>query len=102
LRHLLHVGCIPTKVLLHHADVYDHFKNGAELGFEISGLKINWRNILARKDKIVKKHAKGIEFLFKKNKVEWVQAGAAMKGRAASASKKTAKRPRSTPPTFCW
>ena len=69
----LHVGCIPTKVLLHHADVYDHFKNGAELGFEVSGLKINWPNILARKEKIVKKHAKGIEFLFKKNKVEWVQ-----------------------------
>src|SRR3979490_977272 len=69
----LHVGCIPTKVLLHHADVYDHFKNGAELGFEVSGLKINWGNILARKDKIVKKHAKGIEFLFKKNKVDWVQ-----------------------------
>src|SRR5215510_9448622 len=69
----LHVGCIPTKVLLHHADVYDHIKNGAELGFEISGLTINWANVLARKDKIVKKHAKGIEFLFKKNKVEWVQ-----------------------------
>ena len=69
----LHVGCIPTKVLLHHAEVYDHFKNGAELGFEVSGLKINWPNILARKNKIVTKHAKGIEFLFKKNKVEWVQ-----------------------------
>jgi len=69
----LHVGCIPTKVLLHHAEVYDHFKNAAELGFEVSGLKINWGNVLARKDKIVKKHAKGIEFLFKKNKVEWVQ-----------------------------
>ena len=69
----LHVGCIPTKVLLHHADVYDHFKNAAELGFEVEGLKINWNNVLARKDKIVKKHAKGIEFLFKKNKVDWVQ-----------------------------
>ena len=69
----LHIGCIPTKVLLHHADVYDHFKNAAELGFEVSGLKINWANILARKNKIVTKHAKGIEFLFKKNKVEWVQ-----------------------------
>ena len=69
----LHVGCIPTKVLLHHADVYDHFKNAAELGFEVSGLKINWTNVLARKNKIVTKHAKGIEFLFKKNKVEWVQ-----------------------------
>jgi dihydrolipoamide dehydrogenase len=69
----LHIGCIPTKVLLHHADVYDHFKNAAELGFEVSGLKINWANILARKSKIVNKHAKGIEFLFKKNKVDWVQ-----------------------------
>jgi dihydrolipoamide dehydrogenase len=69
----LHVGCIPTKVLLHHAEVYDHFKNGAELGFEVSGLKVNWANVLGRKDKIVKKHAKGIEFLFKKNKVEFVQ-----------------------------
>jgi dihydrolipoamide dehydrogenase len=69
----LHVGCIPTKVLLHHAEVYDHFKNGEELGFEVSGLKVNWANILGRKDKIVKKHSKGLEFLFKKNKVEWVQ-----------------------------
>jgi dihydrolipoamide dehydrogenase len=69
----LHVGCIPTKVLLHHADVYDHFKNAAELVFEVSGLKINWANVLARKDKIVKKHSKGIEFLFKKNKVESAQ-----------------------------
>lgn len=69
----LHVGCIPTKVLLHHADVYDQFKDAAELGFEVSDLKINWANILARKDKIVEKHAKGIEFLFRKNKVERVQ-----------------------------
>jgi dihydrolipoamide dehydrogenase len=69
----LHVGCIPTKVLLYHAEIYDHFKTADELGFEVSGLKINWSNVLARKDKIVKKHAKGIEFLFKKNKVEWVQ-----------------------------
>jgi dihydrolipoamide dehydrogenase len=69
----LHVGCIPTKVLLHHADIWDHFKNAAELGIEVTGLKINWANMLARKEKIVKKHAKGIEFLFKKNKAEWVQ-----------------------------
>jgi len=69
----LHVGCIPTKVLLHHAEIYDHFKEAAEYGIEVSGVKLNWGTTLARKDKIVKKHAKGIEFLFKKNKVEWVQ-----------------------------
>ncbi len=76
----LHVGCIPTKVLLHHADVYDHMKNAAELGFEVSGLKINWANVLARKSKIVTKHSKGIEFLFKKNKVEWVQGWGKFEG----------------------
>ena len=69
----LHVGCIPTKVLLHHADVYEHMKNAAELGFEVSGLEIDWGKVLARKSKIVTKHSKGIEFLFKKNKVEWIQ-----------------------------
>jgi dihydrolipoamide dehydrogenase len=68
----LHVGCIPTKVLLHHAELYDHFKNAAEYGFEVSGLKLNWPTVLARKDKIVKKHSKGIELLFRKNKVESV------------------------------
>ena len=84
----LHVGCIPTKVLLHHADVYDHFKNAAELGFEVSGLKINWANVMARKEKIVKKHAKGIEFLFKKNKVEWVQGWGRYEGPGKSQRRK--------------
>src|SRR6202044_2879879 len=68
----LHVGCIPTKVFLHHADIYDHFKRAEEFGFEVKDLKINWPAILTRKDKIVKKHAGGIGALFKKNKVESV------------------------------
>jgi dihydrolipoamide dehydrogenase len=88
----LHVGCIPTKVLLHHADVYDQFKNAAELGFEVSGLKINWANVLARKNKIVTKHAKGIEFLFKKNKVEWVQGWGKYDGPGRVAVEKDGKR----------
>jgi dihydrolipoamide dehydrogenase len=68
----LHVGCIPTKVFLHHADIYDNFKRGAEFGFDldINSVKINWPAMLTRKDKIVKKHAGGIGALFKKNKVE--------------------------------
>jgi dihydrolipoyl dehydrogenase len=87
----LHVGCIPTKVLLHHADVYDHFKDAGELGFEVTGLKINWANILARKNKIVTKHAKGIEFLFKKNKVEWVQGWGRYDGPGKVSMEKDAK-----------
>ncbi|MHB8639557.1 MAG: dihydrolipoyl dehydrogenase [Candidatus Acidiferrales bacterium] len=68
----LHVGCIPTKVLLHHADLYEDFKRASEFGFEVKDLKVNWPAMIARKTKIVNKHAKGIEFLFKKNKVESV------------------------------
>jgi len=67
------IGCIPTKVLLHHADLYEHFKRASEFGFEVKDVTVNWPAILARKDKIILKHSKGIEFLFKKNKVERVQ-----------------------------
>jgi dihydrolipoyl dehydrogenase len=68
----LHVGCIPTKVFLHHSDLYESFQRAEEFGFEISGVKINWPAIQARKDKIVKKHSLGIAALFKKNKVETI------------------------------
>ena len=68
----LHVGCIPTKVLLFHAEVLDNIKNAAEFGIEVKGYKINWEKTLARKTKIVNKHAKGIEFLFRKHKIDSV------------------------------
>ena len=66
----LHVGCIPTKVFLHHADLYDNFKRAEEFGFEVKDVKVNWPAMLARKQKIVNKHAGGIGALFKKNKVD--------------------------------
>ena len=66
----LHVGCIPTKVFLHHADIYDYFVRAEEFGFEVKDVKINWPAMLQRKDRIVKKHSLGIASLFKKNKVE--------------------------------
>ncbi len=69
----LHVGCIPTKVLLHHAEIYDTFKNAKEFGIGVKDFTLDWAAVLARKDKIIKKHAKGIEFLFRKNKVESMQ-----------------------------
>lgn len=68
----LHIGCIPTKVLLHHAEIYDSIKNAAEFGIQVKDYKIDWAATLARKTKIVKKHAKGVELLFKKNKVDSV------------------------------
>jgi dihydrolipoamide dehydrogenase len=66
----LHVGCIPTKVFLHHADIYDNFLRAEEFGFEVKDVKVNWPAMLARKDKIVKKHAGGIGMLFRKHKID--------------------------------
>ncbi len=66
----LHVGCIPTKALLFNAEVYDHVKEGAELGMEnTAGVSLNWGTIQKRKQGIIDKHAKGLQFLMKKNKV---------------------------------
>ncbi len=76
----LHVGCIPTKVLLHHAELYENFLNAKEFGFEVKGVSVNWGAMLDRKNKIVNKHAKGIEYLFRKNKVESLQGWGTLAG----------------------
>ena len=70
----LHVGCIPTKALLFNAELWDHLKDGKEFGIEgVEARKLNWPAIQDRKGKIVSKHAKGLEFLMKKNKVETIK-----------------------------
>ena len=69
----LHVGCIPTKVLLHTAEIYDTLKVVKEFGINVKEYALDWPAALARKEMVVNKHAKGIEFLFRKNKVEKMQ-----------------------------
>src|SRR5277367_714175 len=78
----LHVGCIPTKSLLHTADVWEYFKHSSEQGIECENPRLNYPQVLDRKNKIVAKHAKGVDFLMKKNKVEVVRGYAKLKGRA--------------------
>ncbi len=69
----LHVGCIPTKALLFNAEIWDHLKQAKELGIDDLGTpKLNWQAIQERKNKIVTKHAKGLEFLMRKNKVDTI------------------------------
>ena len=87
----LHVGCIPTKVFLHHADIYDNFKRAAEFGFEVKDVKVNWPAMLTRKDKIVKKHAGGIAALFKKNKVDSITGWGRVAGPGRVSVKKDGK-----------
>jgi dihydrolipoamide dehydrogenase len=69
----LHVGCIPTKALLHTAEVWQHFVHAGEEGIQVQNPSLNYPKVIERKNGIVNKHAKGIEMLFKKNKVEWVK-----------------------------
>jgi len=79
----LHVGCIPTKALLFNAELWDHLKEAKEFGIEgVDARKLNWAAIQERKSKIVAKHAKGLEFLMKKNKVETVKGYGKLTGPA--------------------
>lgn len=79
----LHVGCIPTKALLFHAEVYDHLKAAQEYGIDGVGTgKLNWAAIQDRKSKIVAKHTKGLDFLVRKNKVDRVLGYARLTGPA--------------------
>ena len=79
----LHVGCIPTKALLFNAELWDHLKDAKEFGIEgVASRKLNWEAVLERKTKVVNKHAKGLEFLMRKNKVETVKGYGKLTGPA--------------------
>ena len=79
----LHVGCIPTKALLFNAELWDHLKDAKEFGIEgVAGVKLNWGAVQDRKSKIVSKHAKGLEFLMRKNKVETLKGYGKLTGPA--------------------
>jgi len=79
----LHVGCIPTKSLLFNAEVYDYVKAAKEYGIEGLGEgKVNWQAVLDRKNGIIAKHVKGLDFLMRKNKVTVVSGWGRLTGPA--------------------
>jgi dihydrolipoamide dehydrogenase len=69
----LHVGCIPTKAFLHAAEVWERFLHPEEDGIHCDNPRLDFPLVSDRKNKIVAKHAKGVEFLMKKNKVDWIK-----------------------------
>ncbi len=73
----LNVGCIPSKALLHAS----HMLHEAEHNFVKMGLKgkspsVDWNQMQAYKDDVIGQNTKGIEFLFKKNKIDWIKGWA--------------------------
>ncbi|MBO6486870.1 MAG: dihydrolipoyl dehydrogenase [Pelagibacteraceae bacterium] len=70
----LNVGCIPSKSLLNLSELYHKAKNNFDnLGIETKDIKLNLKKMMANKNKSVQVLTKGIEFLFKKNKISYIK-----------------------------
>ena len=78
----LNVGCIPSKAMLHASELYHEAKSGAlaKFGIDLTGTSLNLDQMQAEKLKAVAELTGGIEFLFKKNKVDWLKGFASFEG----------------------
>ena len=75
----LNIGCIPSKNLLNFSEKFYSAKNFSNLGIEVGKVKLNLDKVMKNKDKAVDALTKGIEFLFKKNKVTYYKGIASLK-----------------------
>ena len=70
----VNVGCIPSKALLSSSEHYEFARlHAAEHGVKIEGASVDLPTMLKRKDEVVAQNTRGIEFLFRKNKVTWAK-----------------------------
>ena len=70
----LNVGCIPSKALLHASHMlHEAEHNFAKLGLKGKAPSVDWAGMLGYKDDVIGQNTKGIEFLFKKNKIDWLK-----------------------------
>ncbi|MFC7705233.1 dihydrolipoyl dehydrogenase [Plastorhodobacter daqingensis] len=77
----LNVGCIPSKALLHATEqLHEAEHNFAKMGLKAKAPTVDWTQMLAYKDDVIGQNTKGIEFLFKKNKVDWIKGWASIPG----------------------
>jgi len=77
----LNIGCIPSKALLQSSENFEEASHAfAAHGVMIEGVKLDLARMMARKDDVVSANVKGVEFLFKKNKVDWLKGGGRVAG----------------------
>ncbi len=70
----LNIGCIPSKALLHAShQLHEAEHNFAKMGLMGKAPSVDWKQMLAYKDDVIGQNTKGIEFLFKKNKIDWLK-----------------------------
>jgi dihydrolipoamide dehydrogenase len=79
----LNVGCIPTKALLHTADLLEEIHTSAKFGVKVSGAELDWSATIANKDGVVKQMTQGVSFLMKKNKVDVINGTGSLAGRGS-------------------
>lgn len=80
----LNVGCIPSKALLHASHQHHELiTNMPKMGITAENVAVDWRRMLSYKDSTISANTRGIEFLFKKNKVDWLQGWGRIKGAGA-------------------
>ncbi len=77
----LNIGCIPSKSLLNLSENFHKAKNFADIGIETGEVKLNLKKMMENKDKSVLVLTKGVEFLFKKNKVTYIKGTGTLKSR---------------------
>jgi dihydrolipoamide dehydrogenase len=76
----VNVGCIPSKALLASSEHYEFaLKHANEHGIQLAGVSLDLAQMLKRKDDVVAQNTKGVEFLFKKNKVTWAKGVGTLK-----------------------
>ncbi len=73
-------GCIPTKAMLHAADLLTEIKGAKRAGIKVGGVEVDFAGVMKSKELAVTKNSKGVEFLMKKNKIEVVKGQAVLKG----------------------
>jgi dihydrolipoamide dehydrogenase len=69
----LNVGCIPTKALLHSADLLDEAKEGKRVGVVADNVKLDWTGVMGHKERVVKQMTGGVGSLMKKNKIDVIK-----------------------------
>ena len=73
----LNVGCIPSKALLHAShQLHEAQHNFSKMGLKSEKISVDWDQMQTYKKEVIEGNTKGIEFLFKKNKIDWIKGWA--------------------------
>ncbi len=77
----LNWGCIPTKALLKNAEIYNHFKHANEFGISYENLQFDFKKIIKRSRDVALRNSKGVEYLFKKHKIDLISGYGKINGK---------------------